>query len=240
MSTFLDAHTGMDTLKTVGGLEGGTEYYWRVIVQSSDNGNYRSRARRFTTIDLSTYPPVLASPPDSSMNQERPVMIVWRRAARSRAYRIQVAANPIFTPVVVDNAIALDTVRSIGGLADSVRYYWRVQSTNDRGESYWSTTWSFVTKKGQPEVPASLALYQNYPNPFNPSTTITFSLPYRSFVTLKIFDVMGREVSTLISGELSEGSHSRTWNATGQSSGVYYYRLHAGPSLMSKQLMYLK
>jgi hypothetical protein len=71
-------------------------------------------------------------------------------------------------------------------------------------------------------------LDQNYPNPFNPSTTISFSLPSRSLVSLKIFDIMGRDVSTIVSEEMPAGTYQRQWNATGFTSGVYFYRLQAG------------
>jgi hypothetical protein len=70
-------------------------------------------------------------------------------------------------------------------------------------------------------------LYTNYPNPFNPTTTISFSLPLKSSVSLKVFDLIGREVATLISNELSAGNHSMQWNAEKMPSGVYFYRLQA-------------
>jgi photosystem II stability/assembly factor-like uncharacterized protein len=88
--------------------------------------------------------------------------------------------------------------------------------------------------------PSAFSLKQNYPNPFNPSTTISFSLPSRSFVTLKIFDVMGREVATMVSEEMPAGIYSRQWNASGLPSGVYYYRLQAGAFVQTKNLVVLK
>jgi photosystem II stability/assembly factor-like uncharacterized protein len=83
-------------------------------------------------------------------------------------------------------------------------------------------------------------LMQNYPNPFNPSTTISFTLPSRSFVTLKIFDVMGREVATIVSEEMQAGSYSRSWNASTIPSGAYFYRLHAGAYTKTKRFVLLK
>jgi lysophospholipase L1-like esterase len=71
-------------------------------------------------------------------------------------------------------------------------------------------------------------LGQNYPNPFNPSTTISFSVPAQTFVSLKVYDTLGREVSTLLSDRLSAGTYSRQWYTTGLCSGVYFYRLQAG------------
>jgi hypothetical protein len=89
-------------------------------------------------------------------------------------------------------------------------------------------------------VPEAFALFQNYPNPFNPTTTISFSLPSRSFVSLKIFDLLGKEVTTIVSGEMQEGSYSRTWNAANISSGIYFYRLQAGTFTETKKLILLR
>lgn len=89
-------------------------------------------------------------------------------------------------------------------------------------------------------VPTRLALSQNYPNPFNPSTTISFTLPLKLFVSLKVFDLMGREVASLISEELSAGHHSRQWNASGLPSGLYFCRLQAGVFIDSRKLVLLK
>jgi hypothetical protein len=77
-------------------------------------------------------------------------------------------------------------------------------------------------------IPSGIQLLPCYPNPFNPSTTIAFTLSSKSFVTLKIFDLIGREVTTIISGEFEAGKYSRQWNAEGCASGVYYYRIQAG------------
>jgi hypothetical protein len=84
------------------------------------------------------------------------------------------------------------------------------------------------------------SLSQNYPNPFNPSTYISFSVPSKSYVSLKVFDVMGREVATIASEELSAGSYTRQWNASNMSSGIYFYRLQVGNYLESKKLILLK
>jgi len=90
------------------------------------------------------------------------------------------------------------------------------------------------------EIPKLHHLYQNYRNPFNPSTAISFSLPTQSFVSLKVFDFIGREVATLVSEELPAGNHTRQWNAATVPSGVYFYRLHAGTFIETKKLVLLK
>jgi hypothetical protein len=77
---------------------------------------------------------------------------------------------------------------------------------------------------------AHYKLAQNYPNPFNPVTNISFHLPSHSFVTLRVFDILGREMATLVSEKLPPGTYTRQWNATGMPSGIYFYRLAIVPA----------
>jgi ligand-binding sensor domain-containing protein len=97
-----------------------------------------------------------------------------------------------------------------------------------------------VTTDPSTDVPAHCSLEQNYPDPFNPSTTISFSLPGRSYVSLKVYDIMGREVATILSEELPAGHYARTWNAARVSSGVYFYRMQAGAFNQTKKFVLLK
>ncbi len=76
-------------------------------------------------------------------------------------------------------------------------------------------------------LPQQHSLSQNYPNPFNPTTSITFDISHSSLVVLKVYDLLGREVATLVNEKLGPGSYTRQWDASGLSSGVYFYRLHA-------------
>jgi Secretion system C-terminal sorting domain len=91
-----------------------------------------------------------------------------------------------------------------------------------------------------PSIPARFVLYQNYPNPFNPSTTIRYQLSMNSFVTLKIYDVLGREVRRLIGERQPAGMHTLTFDAANLPSGVYFYRLSAGSFMQTKKLVLLK
>lgn len=81
------------------------------------------------------------------------------------------------------------------------------------------------------EVPLVFALEQNYPNPFNPSTTIRFTLAENGPVNLKVYDVLGREVATIVNENLNAGRHTRMLNAGGLASGVYLYRLQSGGNI---------
>jgi hypothetical protein len=90
-------------------------------------------------------------------------------------------------------------------------------------------------------LPLKFALNQNYPNPFNPRTTIEFALPTSAFVTLKVYDLLGREVATLVAEKQSAGIHKFSWDATGIGSGVYFYRLTAENGFVqTRKLVVLK
>jgi parallel beta-helix repeat protein len=89
-------------------------------------------------------------------------------------------------------------------------------------------------------LPAEFSLSQNYPNPFNPSTTIRYALPSSAHVRLTVYDMLGREVETLINEEQSAGWKEYEWNAGTRSSGIYFYTIQAGANTETKKLMLLK
>jgi hypothetical protein len=89
-------------------------------------------------------------------------------------------------------------------------------------------------------LPSSFALHQNYPNPFNPSTRIAFDLPVNTRVSLKVFDLLGRAVATLLDEQMQAGRHIVSWNAEGMPSGVYFTRLDAGRFSGTRKLLLMK
>jgi hypothetical protein len=93
---------------------------------------------------------------------------------------------------------------------------------------------------GENNVPFRFALEQNYPNPFNPSTMISYQILASGHVTLKVYDVLGREVGTLVDEVMRPGKYEATLDAGSLSSGVYFYRLRAGSFNATKKLLLLK
>ncbi len=89
-------------------------------------------------------------------------------------------------------------------------------------------------------LPNDFSLMQNYPNPFNPSTKISYQLPVGSNVTLKVYDMLGNEVETLVNEEKTIGSYEVNFDASKLSSGVYFYRLTAGSFIETKKLILIK
>ena len=111
--------------------------------------------------------------------------------------------------------------------------------------SVWSTTWigdqSMVSIDHEDGMVAyEFALYPNYPNPFNPATTIKFSIPETQQVTLKLYNIVGQEVVTLIDRELQAGLHTAKWNAGNMASGVYFYKLISGSSAITQKMLLVK
>ena len=145
---------------------------------------------------------------------------------------IDVTSNTVVTTINVGNGpdgIAVDQTTN--------KVY--VTNQNDKTISIIGRSVTSVKQISQ-LMPDHFALSQNYPNPMNPSTTISFNLPVKSFVSLKVFDMLGREVASIISQELPAGTYARQWNAGKMSSGVYFYRLQAGSFTQTKRLVLLK
>jgi hypothetical protein len=90
------------------------------------------------------------------------------------------------------------------------------------------------------EMPIRFALEQNYPNPFNPSTTIRYGLPNKTAVQLSVFNTLGQSVSTLVNGDMEAGYHEIKCDASGLSSGIYFYRLKAGDFVETKRLLLIR
>jgi hypothetical protein len=91
-----------------------------------------------------------------------------------------------------------------------------------------------------PGLPNELSLAQNYPNPFNPSTRIEWGVPTMSRVTLKLYDVLGREMGTLVNTDMEPGYYSTAWDATGYPAGAYFYSLQVGSQRLTRRLVLLK
>jgi hypothetical protein len=89
-------------------------------------------------------------------------------------------------------------------------------------------------------IPQEFTLYQNYPNPFNPTTTFIFQIADFGLVVLKVYDVLGNEVATITNEELPAGNYKYNWDASGLSSGVYFYQLKAGSFMDTKKLILIK
>jgi len=163
-------------------------------------------------------------------------------------------ANSYLSSIVNTAGISGTAITNITGNGYNV-YYTSGNSANSYlggktytllGGGYLLPLGTTAVKQQNSETPEQFTLAQNYPNPFNPSTTISFTLPESGYVTLKIYDIRGKEIATLVNGELNAGTYNYKWNAANLASGTYLYRLITTMSnsrqtySLSKKLVLLK
>ena len=118
---------------------------------------------------------------------------------------------------------------------NSGTYSYRLkQIDNDGSSKYINLTESFTIQPGE------YRLSQNYPNPFNPTTVINYTLPEKSRVAIKVYNVLGKEVATLVNEVKPAGNHEVSFNASNLSSGVYYYTISAGKFTSTKKMILMK
>jgi len=147
--------------------------------------------------------------------------------------------NPIFEPY--QDPLAITNVLEQPAIVFHNSYYYMYYDygvfTNGIGMA---TAPPNAIEKLYGKLPSGFNLTQNYPNPFNPTTTIEFLIPKTGYINLKIYNVLGQEISTLVSEKLTTGSYKYNWNAGHLASGVYYYKLEAGGFIKTKKLILMK
>ena len=160
-------------------------------------------------------------------------------------YRIYIALDSTFTTGVDSQAVNATEI-TWEGLVDGQTYWWRVKAfdTQDNG-TFSNQVWNFTSvasavSSEEVLLPTEFALHQNYPNPFNPTTTIRYDVKQTGFVSVKIFDILGREVATLVSGTVPAGFHTATWDASSLPSGLYLCRMEAPGFEHTRKMVLLK
>ncbi len=129
-------------------------------------------------------------------------------------------------------------------LTNNQSYCWEVTATNDIDTTYCDSPSCFelsiLSTDQMINIPNEYKLIGNYPNPFNPITTIQYELPRRSDVQITIYNLPGREVTTLVSETQDAGFKSVQWNATNVPSGMYFYQIRASDFVQTKKMILLK
>lgn len=224
-----------------------TSYYWRVVATNQVGVGSWSSVRKFTTTYATPVAPALVSPPNYSYISFYSPLLDWDSVANASSFRIRVSLDSTFASTIIDTSgiqVSYYTVMP-GMLQNGQRYFWRVNASNTCVTGPWSATWSFrtvitSTSGNQIEVPKSFKLYNNYPNPFNPITKIKFDLPVNDRVFLRIFDITGKEVTTLVDLEMKAGVYEFQWNAERFASGVYFYRIETAGFSDIKRMILIK
>ena len=224
-----------DTVYRVNNLAKLTNYTWKVEAINAGGTSYYTGTFSFTTVPAAPAAPSLVAPASAAAGINRATRFIWKSSLNANKYRLQVATDNAFTAIVTDT-LALDTTLVLASpLAINTDFYWRVNAQNYGGAGAWSaaqlfTTGTVLAVDETEGTPTTFALNQNYPNPFNPSTIIRYDVPKAAQVKITIYDILGREVTTLVNGTIVAGRYNATWNASGLATGVYIYRMEGRPA----------
>lgn len=246
-----------DLFTTLENLTAGATYYWqvrsRLTVDPNTISDY-SEVQNFSLYASSSPSMTILGSPIAGveLTTNNPVLS-WVPPVGSSirfSYELEISDNKDMTTAQVIKNLTSNSYKV--NLPANKNYYWRVRTKSEDGN------YSDYTGKGQfrvgaeitsveqdNELPTEFSLSQNYPNPFNPDTKINFSLSEASPVTLKIYDILGREVITLINDNYNAGSYSVNWDAKNSNgikvvSGTYIYRIVAGNKVDVKKMILLK
>lgn len=249
-AAFTDLVTSEDeitgTQQSLGPFDPNATYHWRVRGRNGENEGPWSATRAFSTMPAAPAAIVLVAPADNADDQSGIVSFAWEDAADAATYQLQVSANATFTALLYDQAGLTTTEHEVGPIAYSTTYYWRVRGANQSGDGAWSETRSFITGVGTDiervgdAVPTEFSLHAAYPNPFNPQTTLGFDLAGAAHATLRVYDLQGRLVATLVDDALPPGQFTYTWEAHNLPSGAYLVRLQADGFVQTQQVVLVK
>lgn len=243
----------VDTFKTVTGFNGLSTYYWRITASNLAGESIYSDVRSFTT--GFPMPPQLLLPEDKSLGNSLTPTLVWNKSKAAERYRLQVAEGLSILPsITIVDTVLTDSLLTLKKLKENIIYTWSVMAVNSYGSSALADVFKFKTTTSsdvakEESIPTTYVLNQNYPNPFNPSTVISYQLPVAGYVSLKVFDILGREVATLVNEFQNAGKHNSTFSTspTGRqvlnsklTSGIYIYVLKSDSHLLSKKMILIK
>ena len=234
--------TTTDTVKTFTGLLKVKKYYWRVKVKSPAVLGLWSNVWSFTTtLSLPVMPQLVSAAPKYPDRADN-YTLTWNKVQDADRYLVQVSTEQTFTSLFRSSPTS-DTVKSFSGFSQGQQYYWRVQAQNFIGSGPWSDVWNFtanVTGVKEEGIPTEYSISQNYPNPFNPATKIKFTLPQKTLTKITIYDLLGREIQTLINKELEAGYHEISFDASNFQTGVYFYRIQSGDFSKTNRMVLIK
>ena len=182
----------------------------------------------------------------TALARDRSVRLNWMTATENMNYGFEIERRMIGT--ISNQWCKIDFVQGAGTSSSPIQYSFTDQHVSSGRYAYrlkqidndGSFKYSSSVEVEMNTIPKVFSLAQNYPNPFNPSSTIGFSIPIKSFVQLKVFDLVGREVLTIMGQEMPADRYSVTFDASKLPSGVYFYRLTAGGFTQVKKMLLLK
>ena len=229
-----------DTMFVPTGLAPQKTYYWKVAAGNQVGASGYSVQFSFKT--GWPFPPEIVSPNGISGVLRIPTF-VWTKSSGT-SFQIQI--TDYTTRLVVIDTTVTDSTYTSTKILEPVRIYtWKVAAYNSAGASDWSAEGRFRTSEitlveAERGIPTEYSLSQNYPNPFNPVTKIEVSVPRLGRVVLRVYDVLGRTIASLVDEELAPGLYTFRFDGTALPSGMYLYVMNVGETRMVKKMMLIR
>ena len=231
-----------DTVTLISNLAPQSTYYWRTMGGNQAATGTYSGAWSFRT--GWPLPVTMISPSSGLRSVSRTPTFVWQKGTGT-SFHIRVTAvvsgQLMFDVIVLDTTLLCPTI-----LNPMTNYSWIVSASNAYGTSDYAAEFRFQTGQDvtvvdrNGAIPVDFALSQNYPNPFNPTTNIQFAVPQTGPVSLRVYDVLGREVALLVDDVLQPGFYTARFDGHNFASGVYFYRLIASGFVEMKKMQLVK
>jgi len=244
-STFVTNYNAKDvgnvTSYKVTSVNSSTVYYYRVRASNSGGISANSNTISVTTLLAAPVATAATNVTNTSFTAN------WNISNGATNYWIDVSTDADFTNVLTsynNKSVGNVTTFNIISLTTNTTYYFRVCASNNNGTSPYSNTITVgVGITGVDDlstIPNRFDLFQNYPNPFNPSTTIKYQIPENTFVSIKVYNVLGCVISTLVNDMKSAGTYEVRFDASQLTSGIYIYKIQAGEFLQTKKMILIK
>jgi hypothetical protein len=199
-----------------------------IVIDKFNNPYYKDSSLR-VLLSLPVVPTLLL-PPNNAVNQLQNVTLLWDSNAYVSSFRVQLSTDSTFpsSALIFDSSVANTPLQMRPDfLILGMRYFWRVNATNQLGTSEWSVIKNFTIRTTginliSSIIPSAFKLLNNYPNPFNPVTRIRFLIPSTSKTEIKVFDITGKLISSLFRQTLKAGEYETLFDASGLPSGIYF------------------
>jgi hypothetical protein len=171
--------------------------------------------------------PVVSFPSGADGYLPTSMSVTWNKVQSATHYHLQLSQDSTFAQLVLEDSSLVDTTKQLGPLEPGRRYFLRVRGDRGAACGPFGPVYLFVTAPAE-VVPADFTVEQNYPNPFNAGTEIRYSLRSQIYVSLRVYDLLGREVARLVDGVVPAGNHTATFSSQAVASGTYFYVFKAG------------
>jgi hypothetical protein len=228
--------TSSDTVEVVSGLLEAQKYYWRVQGENIGGSGPWS---------LSDFTTILYAPENLylKISASTEITLTWEdNSKKEDGYVIERKQSPQTSFTIIDTLIGSGSKYLDTSVEQGQTYAYRIKAYMDSLESDYSNEASItvVSIQEEKEIPTEYSLNQNYPNPFNPTTKIKFALPKTSSTKIIVYDLLGREIQTLINQKLEAGYHEINFDAYNLPGGIYFFRIQSGYFTQAKKMILMK